>query len=664
MMQWVKLLVPTDAAGNVTSTEYDALGRVDKVVQTARDVALNTTLDPFVDGETISVTPTVETFYNVHGEVLKTVQSGSAEARGKTRELSYMVDFHGNVIRSTDAIGHQVFMDYDAKGQVIETRESVDKYESESYKPIIRYEEEWDAEHKVYIRTPKYGEIQTLETPESYKFTRINQYQYDANGQQIQNSINTFDENGVESFITNVTGYNSFGEISNQGLLGAENTFEYKYDLAGRLVESNYQDGVVKNYTYDLRGKQTREFVDGDTNKTSDDRYSYIEYDLNGNAVIREGIEFTAFENTAESSTGSIQAPILKQNYDRWGNVTRVEKADGTFTEYLYDHFNQLVEEEKAAASYYDEEGNLVSSSYRAVTQHHFDERGLRVAEQDSLGNYTQFGYDEAGQLVSKTDRNNYTEEYAYDVHGQQIFSKDNLGHVRSTRYDLNGNITSQGIVRTNGFAEYTSGSGGTDSLIEKGLYRFEYDELGQRFKEFKIHGIGAGATESLVNQYKYDTRGNVLLNTEGDKYRNEYQYDEHGNKVLHKDGSGRELIWKYDEYGKLIQSVNLDEKVTDYKYDDHGQLESESIEYEDGTAGRNYEYYNNGLLKSITDFRLNGSRGDAFDGSERTDDYVLIEDRDYYEYDINGRQTLSLTTQSYEKCQQRRRSTNYHRLG
>ena len=644
--------IRTDADKNTATTHYDVLGRITSVEESARSVAHNEALDPFISGGYINTTPTTNYEYNLYGELVKTTKTSSAgSARGDDIVTSNIVDFRGNVVKTVDALGHEVIKDFDAKGQLIETRESVNETVTETFQTISHYEEEWDAERQVWIRIAKYNDPQTQATLESYQFTRINQYEYDSNGRQIESRINTFEADGSERFITNVTGYNGFGEISNRGLQGEENTFIYSYDNTGRLIESNQAGGIVKNYLYDLTGKQTREFQDGTTGTTGDDRYSYFEYDLIGNATLKEGVAYTAFANSTSASSGALEAPIIEQEYDRWGNVTKVIDAAGEATKYEYNYINQLTKETKAAVSYYNENGQE-QPEFEAVTEHYYDNRGLRIGERDAENFLMRFSYDEGGLLIAQYDRFGYATEYAYDVHGRRVFTKDALGYIRSQQFDDAGNITQQGIIRFE-TAQYKSGDN-VPYLNNVILTSYIYDELGQRTKEFKGDASEEGAL--IVNQYKYDTRGNITLNTMlrsdgtynvGER-RTFYEFDDYGNKVKETDANGYTLDWDYNEYGVLQSYTNLADITTVYDYTDHGQVEFESYSFNDGfTTTRSFEYWENGMLKSITDERQKGDRGVIEE--ERDDDYYLNRDIDYFEYDIAGRQVYAKTNNLIE---------------
>ena len=652
-----------DASGQRAETKYDELGRVIEVKQSERDVAINSTnsneIDPFLAGNTVSTNPTTSYFYNAYGQLLKTVQSsGNSAARGDDIETTNVVDFHGNVVKTIDANLHEVLMTYNAQGLITSTSESVSQIRTEDFWVVTgTHYEDVDPDRpglgQVLVTDREFREDQV--TAESYSYTRVKTYQYDSNGQQIQDTINTFDENNVEQTITNVTSYNAFGEVASQGLIDKPDTFTYKYDQAGRLVRSNQGDGVFKHYSYNAQGFMTREIREGDQSTTSDDRYTYVQYDLNGKALIQKAPEFTATDNNINPGTPTLTSPTTEQGYDRWGNVVSVKDALGNVTSYRFNRFNQVVEEKKTSVSYWDESGQE-QDNFEATTTHYYDARGLRIGVKDEADFLSRFEYDEAGQLIKEYDNANHKTEYAYDAHGQLIATKDALNYVRTKNYDLNGQVISQGIIRDGDYLEYKSGDD-TSGIKEVIINSFAYDELGQRYAEFKgspVDNDGEFNYHDLVSLHAFDTRGNIVLSSVANSTQynptaqiddqfysttTRYEFDDYGNKRKQIDGADNSLIWKYNEYGQLNEFTNLAGIKTLYDYDDQGLLRTETI---DANTSRTYDYWENGLVKSITDEKVIGDAGVS--DEDRTDDYYLMRNTDYFEYDVMGRQVLSQT--------------------
>ncbi len=101
---------------------------------------------------------------------------------------------------------------------------------------------------------------------------------------------------------------------------------------------------------------------------------------------------------------------------------------------------------------------------------------------------------------------------------------------------------------------------------------------------------------------YKYDERGNVILNSEFDKdgnmlYKNEYKYDENGNRVYYAyyDGEGKQTSVfenEYNENGVMLSEKYLNEsgygKIT---YNERGEVLADTHCGTDGTLERHTEY-------------------------------------------------------------------------
>ncbi|NVJ60931.1 MAG: RHS repeat protein, partial [Gammaproteobacteria bacterium] len=652
----------TDANGGIARTSYDVLGRVESVIEPERLVAKAGALDPFISNGFVMASPVTTFEYNAHGDVISTSkQSNVSSARGEVQETRNIVDFHGNIVKSLDANLNATYTEYNSQGKVTETRQSLDEEEVVTYTPIIRYDEvRVEIDDGVYTTkiVPVYGDPITKESPESYKFTRVQKYEYDSNGNQIKTSINTNVHNEAENFITTVSTYNAFGELYRQGQEGEQNTFTFDYDNAGRLVQTNQGDGVIKAYDYDLVGQKTRENRKGDLSTSLDDRVTYIKYDLLGRAIEHQAPKFTSFANSTNASTGVLTTPRTLQQYDRWGNVTQTKDAANNITKYDFDHANRLIKETKAAVTYWDEKGDG-HVGYKATTEHFYDAIGQRIAEKDTLGNFTKYEYDAGGNLRRTTDRLNEITEYAYDIFGRKVATKDALGYVRTNQFDAMGQIIKQGILRNNGGVQYKSGQTTPSGLNEVILTSYEFDSLGQRKVEYM--GDYDLTTSRIVTMYKYDTRGNVVLTTKmRDKTlvnnpdlperRTYYTYDEYGNKTSQEDANGRTQTWVYDNaFGRVKSYTDLGGRETDYFYNLQGDLNKETYTLEGANIDeRRYDYWENGALKSITDERKVGSEGTT--PRYRTDNFNHTINVDSFSYDILGRQVhvKHLQTQRY----------------
>ncbi|WP_437528490.1 DNRLRE domain-containing protein [Sorangium sp. So ce726] len=113
-------------------------------------------------------------------------------------------------------------------------------------------------------------------------------------------------------------------------LLGQTHTYEYEYDLAGRLTDV-YRDGVLAaHYDYDPNGNRlARTSPAGTESGTYDDQDRILTYGTKTYDVSPAG-DVTSVTDTATGDTMTLA-------YDARGNLRQVELPDGTDIDYLVD---------------------------------------------------------------------------------------------------------------------------------------------------------------------------------------------------------------------------------------------------------------------------------------------------------------------------------------
>jgi YD repeat-containing protein len=214
------LIATTDAAGGVTRTYYDALGRIRAVLAPARS---STT-----DGET--VIPVIEFRRDAHGNVVCRIErSNTATAVTATSFTS--------VYESTDRYTSTV---YDAAGNATQVYNADRAMQYSTYTADGKLAKAW----------------RTVTDNDGAKTTLFTAYGYDKLG-RLLNSYSPSPASPTAVVSTNFE-YNAFGEVVRKGKnSGWQESFEY--DNAGRLWKTNSQGGIAKVFLYNLRGQQTAE---------------------------------------------------------------------------------------------------------------------------------------------------------------------------------------------------------------------------------------------------------------------------------------------------------------------------------------------------------------------------------------------------------------------
>ncbi|TXH72383.1 MAG: hypothetical protein E6Q88_06340 [Lysobacteraceae bacterium] len=627
-----RVTVQTDAAGNATTTVYNALGHQVLVTEASRAVGRTSIAggpDPFRN----QIQTTLETHfaYDAFGRTVEL----SKTAAGQTVFFQQNgFDVAGNQIYSSGWNGSKAF-EYDYAGRVI--RQTVNAGDSSMH--------DWNVA------------AQTLDK-------RI---VYDALGRQIA-ELDIYAAGTQQSGTRKL--YNSFGEVTAEkrvwgasssaldGLTSAT-VASYAYDRAGQITSKQAADGKTVYY-YDLAGQTTRveqrgNESDADGTKT---RISETGYDLRGRAVIQRLPAFAAVRE-AFVGIGEAITPVTEQAFDRWGNI--VERAQGRYvlniggdvrseqravTRYAYNADDRMIREESPTATAWRENG----LAYQVKTTHILrydllgraveeldvaDDAGTAAVEQTELRKRSR-EYDAVGQLRAETDATGIRTEYIYDALGQRIGTRNAAGTVFVEAYNGRGQLVDRSVLRLAGGEPYDSRNPqhlAANTVTHKLVHHF-YDDAGRRTRTSTYdHG---NALSERTEYALYDERGLLLAIRDPAFVTTRYAYDAQGQKTAQWTGERILQNWSYDSgdytLGRLNASLQSNGHVTTYAYDDFGQVAQES--YGAAIGARTYAYHDNGLLRQRVDAYRAGTQG-SIGGA----DYLDTAETTQYDYSVLGRQ-------------------------
>jgi YD repeat-containing protein len=351
--------------------------------------------------------------------------------------------------------------------------------------------------------------------------------------------------------------YNTLGQLKSTTSIDSGVT-DYAYNLDGSVDTVTNANGVVLTNTYDGLGRvESMTYNQGSNEEVIE--YFYDSYDgIDGNG---EPVGASCIEGLA-TSYGKLCKIVgdttMEYTYDIRGNVISVVEAIGVAEyETVYD---------------YDDAGNVVSViSYDGVEA---------VYDYNSLNRLEGVDF--------------------YDHSGQEIVS----GHVGYEYGEQNDNGEKVGslknIIYPSFVTDYEYNHRGLIETIENPLFRESYD---------------------------YDPVSNLLSIVDIDEYTVDYDYDELYRLVGISDQEGYyledefDIGYEYDPVGnRLVRSVESQgvdiyniALPDDYDYGDDNKLDSSSgctYDYDDvgNLISRDcqemitsYEYYLNGMLKSVT---------------------------------------------------------------
>lgn len=504
----------TDPLGNVTTTEYDTLGRVSARID-AEEHAIRYGYDEL--GRPTKVT---------------------AADGGVT---GYGYDAAGNVKTRTDANQHTTTYGYDAAHRLTSVTDPLDH--------TITYGYDQDGNRN--STTNARGAVATTTFNANNWPTEVDY------SDATPDVTYTYYGDGSRKTITDATGtrdltYFADGQLKTVSKQGQSTGFTYGYDDAGRLTSRAYPDGRETTYTYNNDGLRDSSTTDGATTAYAYDYAGALLRttlpDANGHqeqrAYDRAG-RLTKVSTAKDTAVLSSWTATL----DPVGRPTRVDSARGATaaSEYFtYDHSGRLLTEctspTKAdvcpagapTATYtYDKVGNrkTETSGTSAVnfTYDEADRLTSRVSgsstiavKSDPDGNLTEYGawsytYDAENNLTSATNSTPTTSKYVYDADGLRTKATQPDGtQIRDVTWDLNYDdglprVASEHNAGGYRIADYRYNPEGQieAETTAAGAFYHHHDTLGS------VTDI-TSATGALQIKYDYTAFGNLTTTNVG----------------------------------------------------------------------------------------------------------------------------------------------------
>ena len=370
---------------------------------------------------------------------------------------------------------------------------------------------------------------------------RLTQYVYDTNGNRTEE----------KRFLSFQDGESARGSI---------HTLTFGYDKQNRLVRVSDGLGAVVRYEYDSLNRRTRE-----TRLLSEGLTQRVDYHYDPAGRLIE------VEQSADQEGCGSQFASTRYEYDRNGNIIRIQLPAG----------GEILRE-------YDAANRLIAETHRE--------------ERSGIDNRTQFGYDAAGNLTEITDNQGRKTRIAYDLLNREIRRIERDGGVQRTVYDRNGQVVR--LIRPNEYdPETDSGDGFQFTYDAQGrvltvlspdghvLQSNTYDADGRLLQ--RLDGVGSGV------KYEYDLAGAQRRIVSMGGASQELEYDARGRITGIVDGNGSETKYLLDEWGRITGVVKADGSTERYAYNFAGDMVS-STDGEGHTT--QYEYNRMGKISAIVD--------------------------------------------------------------
>ncbi len=491
---WIaQILTSTDQNGQVTTTNYDALGRVTKVISP---------LDS-------SSEPTQEFIYDLSAVPNKTTTKIKSSVPGQTFTQLITYSF-------TDGLGREIQRRSPAEDTAKQVVTGVVEFDTRG-----QVKKEWTPffdDTSTSYRTPT--QMGTSSKPNV-------QFTYDAVGRRTRidypDSTNsqvsfddfvktTTDQRGKQLRYTN----DAYGRLVKVEEFNSGNTYTttYEYDVLNNLKKTTDNSGNQTTITYDSLSRKTA-MTDPDMGT-----WSYA-YDLNDNLTSQtdaksQTISFTydALNRVTLKDLPSGETDVT-YNYDSapsgysgqtgyWtGRLAKVTDASGTH-EFLYDQLGRVLKDKKTVDSVAYEFIRSYDSMGRVRTLTYPDTEVVTYA-------YNSFGDVETIQGVKNSVTTDYVKDVNYNASGQITFTK--YGNNVTSDYTYNANTLRLSNI-------LTKKPDGTTKLQD---LTYTFDNVGN------VTQI-ADTVNSMSQSFTYDDL-NRLLTATGSAYGAQtFVYDPIGN--------------------------------------------------------------------------------------------------------------------------------------
>ncbi|WP_233079618.1 DUF6531 domain-containing protein, partial [Rheinheimera soli] len=524
-------------------------------------------------------------FYDsaLRSKLMRVEKEGSAYCAASAQATTY--DTSGRKVTETDWNDKVTRYSYNDKNQVIQQINAYGEPEAittllswhDNLNKLTRKTTGWLTERFSYDEKQNLLTYETLANGQTYTTTYT--YTYHSNHLFSQITVTTPNQQ-VSTFQ-----YDSSGNVIRSTDASGLVTLYSGYDALGQVGQITYPDGTATKYSYDKRGRITKEETVSVGGKTASVTYKYdYKGDLiktehsNGRATAysydaagRLATENYRIATVVDMSTVGSHALARKSyDYDLMGNIKNTTLSDLHVISYtncgdimsgppgMYSAFSGGTGS-ITPSDPLDTIGDPIPScgtfygrTDRATFNYFYDAAGHLVAIRNHANQLTHtYTYDGNGNRLTDTDaQTSTTTQFAYDALGRLIRQTDAAGKVTTFSHDARG-LKQVQDARFNSTINSKNDRAQLEQLLspDSGQSSFNYDEMGLLSNSTDARGI--------TTTYDYDAVGRI-------------QYKSNGSQAL----------WTYDEgsYAKgKLNKVGNDSGSTSYQFNEWGLLSSQT---------------------------------------------------------------------------------------
>lgn len=559
-----ELLKSTYSDGTFELYEYDDFGRMiakkdrDGVIFNYKYDSLNNLI------ETITPYFSIKYEYDANNNLIK-------EIDGNGNVTSFEYNEKNQIVKKILPSGLEEEMEINEEGLLISRKDSLGILEENNYDKfnrLITKDSLGNNLNNIYSKNKLIASFNNDILQQAYVY---NEY-----GETVKNITNT----GVE----NISTKDSLGHILSSS--DGSNTIEYQYDLIGNVINTTNvygfvvntqygpynlvlnttnEDGIKKDYTYDINGNKTSTIVDG---------------------VVTEKIEYTPAGRIKTKSDGNLNKSTYV--YDELGRIDYIIQPNGGIVDYKLDNNGNIIE-------YIDPNNNITKFEYDNmnrkiktinalgyINETVYDLRGNIVQETREDGKSKTFKYNSNNQLIKETDYNGVTTENVYNKQNKLIEQLKSTGEKTTYTYDKYGrtiSTTSFSKTAKDTYDKYNRVTHKT--LIDNRQTYSEYDLLGRVLKSVNEYG------ETIVNEYTPSGQLSKIIYEDGTFEEFEYDslyrtiktidrlgnissstYDNNGNILTNTNALGNTVSFEYNNMNNVIKETDALGNITTYEYD------------------------------------------------------------------------------------------------
>jgi YD repeat-containing protein len=552
----------TEANGDFAEYGYDATGRQTSVQS------------PFyTDFENASVRRRTEIAYDGLGNVTRSAEKSKTGVATDDRLTKYTYSAGGRLDQMTDPSTFVRTYRYDAAGNVV---------------------------IEVYSRANSTGTL-----------TEANAYRYDLLNRLTAQSVMTWTGSvWTDGDVTQLR-YNTFGEITGQGINVVNNAWQetFDYDAGGRMWRSTSGDGSVRLYAHDKAGNANLVIASAGDDLAGHSIDSALAAYAGGGSGVATTI--TLFDKRGQA-VGTLEpqrrlaqgaAAVListSRLYNAYGEVRRETDARGKVTDYSYNTSGKLTKRELPTADYTTETGDVVSGT-RATDNYSYDLSGRLIGVEDAYGNdttrrlLTGTGYgDEEATVLAEYHPDGGIAARAVDEYGNVRTSTDEINRVTGYAYDKMGRLTqlnhAGGLIDYYGYDSLGQRTQHWNNYYGSGVVDLtDYDARGRVTKLVQASGTAEAATISTT--YAWD--GNLITNGLG-TFGGWIKTTIHGGRT-----NNYQSTETTDYFGRVIGKTDLGGRTYTFTYNKAGWVTQQT-----SSANQNltFTYFNIGKAATITD--------------------------------------------------------------